>query len=196
MTDIPLPEPTPTPRRDAGLLHRLQPFLTLVIALAAIALAIWEGAENRRHNRLSVQPRIGAAINSGRDSGGEFARMTIESTGLGPAVIGAFRVYLDGVLQESEARPGTGLWNDVIAAFDTGATQINAHSVGRGYYLPVGRQQLLFELRRPASDSSLQALSSSLDRLALQVCYCSVYGTDCDEVLLTTRPIRPAACER
>ena len=29
-------------------------------------------------------------------------------------------------------------------------------------------------------------LTAVLDRVAVQICYCSVYGGDCDEVLLTT----------
>lgn len=31
-----------------------------IVAVAAVALATWEGLENRRHNRLSVVPKLDA----------------------------------------------------------------------------------------------------------------------------------------
>jgi hypothetical protein len=44
MAEIPIPEP-PSDRQsgNGGLLQRLQPLLTLLIALVAIGLATWEG---------------------------------------------------------------------------------------------------------------------------------------------------------
>lgn len=196
ISDIQLPEPTPAPPSGGGLLQRLQPLLTLVIAITAIGLALWEGAENRRHNRLTVQPRIGAEINSGRDDAGEYVRMSIESTGLGPAVINTFRIYFDGVLQESTDSATASVWQKVLDAFGTADTQINAHAIGAGYYVPPGARQVLFEARRPRPDSTAAALAETMGRLALQICYCSVYETDCEEVLLATAHITPAACVR
>ena len=197
MTEIPIPEPPADRQSDnGGLLQRLQPLLTLLIALAAIGLAAWEGLENRRHNRLSVKPRIGAEIDSGRDGSGEYIRMSIESTGLGPAVIHTFRVYFDGVLQDTHDGPDTSVWQSALEAFGTSGTQINARGIGRGYYLPAGSRHLLFEARRPRSDATAPPLASNLGRLALQICYCSVYQTDCDEVLLTTGALVPQSCTR
>jgi hypothetical protein len=196
MSEVPIPDaPEEPPAREGRLLHRLQPMLTLVIAFSAIGLAIWEGAENRRHNRLSVQPRLGAEINSGRDNAGEFVRMSVESTGLGPAVIKTFRIYFDGVPQDSIRVSGGTAWQLAIDAFADSVTHVNAHSIGSGYYLPAGREQILFEARRsrPTSDNDL-ALTAILARLALQVCYCSIYNTDCDEVLLTTVPFEAPGC--
>lgn len=194
MSDIPVPEgpAEPSSPRD-GRVARLQPLLALVIALTAIALTIWEGAENRRHNRLSVQPRLGAEIDTGRDSTGEYARMAVESTGLGPAVITAFRVYFDGVAQDTVTASGTTPWQKVIEAFSADQTSISAHGLGTGYYLPAGRQQVLFEVRRGAAREDT-ALADILARLALQICYCSVYDTDCEEVVLTTKRLDVPSC--
>jgi hypothetical protein len=177
-------------------LLRLQPVLTLVIAVVAIGLAIWEGMESRRQNRLTVQPRIAAEINTGRESGRAYIRMSVESTGLGPAVINTFRVFFDGALQDATGAPDASVWRNVLAAFDPSETQINARTLGTGYYFPAGREETLFEARRVQSDSDATSLAGSLARLGLQICYCSVYGTDCDEVLLTTRDLNPSDCER
>lgn len=200
MVDVPIPDPDqpsdPRSTGGGGLLSRLQPLLTLAIAVAAIGLAVWEGVESRRHNRLTVKPRIAGAIDAGRDGRGEHVRVSIESTGLGPAVINTFRVYFDGVLQDTSPGPGTIVWDTVISAFGAGDTQINAHSIGAGYYLPAGRQEVLFEARRLETDTAGPPLADHLSRLALQICYCSVYNADCDEVVLTTREMTTLACRR
>jgi hypothetical protein len=74
---------------------------------------------------------------------------------------------------------------------------VNAHSLGSGYYFPAGRRYVVFEARRQRTDGEAGApLADILNRLAVQICYCSVYGTDCDEVLVTTASLKPEACER
>ncbi len=200
MADIHIPEPIQppaTPQQRRGLLERLMPLLTLVIAFSAIGLAIWEGLENRRHNRLSVQPRIGADIDAGQDPSTEFVRASIESTGLGPAVINAFRIYFDGVAQDTSDEFGSGRWAAPRAALaDGAAAQMNAQTISAGYYLPPGRQMIVFEAMRPlgAAGDSAPPLLSMLDRLAIQICYCSIYDSDCDEITLTTNEPEMQPC--
>ena len=195
MDEIPLPEPVDPPK--PGLLARLMPLLTLVIALSAIGLAIWEGLENRRHNRLTVQPRIGAEIDAATDGTTESVRIGIESTGLGPAVFTAFRIYFDGELQDSSDALGTGRWMAVGRALEGDSTaQMNAQAFSEGYFFPPGAQATLFEVSRPqrVAGDAAQPLISLLDRLAIQICYCSVYESDCDDVQLTTGDTRMQPC--
>lgn len=196
MNEVPIPEsPTRPASQRKGPLERLQPVLALVIAFAAIGLATWEGAENRRHNRLSVQPRLGAEVDAGRTSQSEYVRLVVESNGLGPAVFRTFRIYFDGVVQDSVTAAGVNPWRTVIAAVSDSVTQINAHAFGAGYYFPVGRREVLFEAVRPGGISTAgEPLADILTRLAVQVCYCSIYDTDCDEVVLTAGDLKPLPC--
>ncbi|HEX6588681.1 MAG TPA: hypothetical protein VF039_06635 [Longimicrobiales bacterium] len=198
MTDVPLPEgPAEQPSRQGGLLQRLQPLLTLLIAIVAIALAVWEGLENRRHNRLTVQPRLNASIDAGRNSDQEYVRMALESSGLGPAVLTRFVIYFDGVAQDTTMNTDTHPWANVIAGVEQDGMSINAQAYGMGSYIPSGEERVLFEATRQY-DAAAPSLSDILDRIAVQVCYCSIYGTDCDGELLTTNPasgeVEP--CER
>jgi len=198
MSELPIPDgpgkPTPSTR---GFLHRLQAALAIVIALAAIGLAYWEGIENRRHNRLSVKPRLAAEIESGRDTSGQYVRMAIEGTGLGPAVVNTFRIYFDGVVQDTVSASNNP-WEKAIEAFSGTPTQINAHALGNGYYFPAGRRFVLFEARRAraSADSTSPPLADIMDRLAFQICYCSIYGTDCDDVLITAATLDPQQCSK
>lgn len=198
MSDALIPEPHNEPSsRLGGPLRRLYSVLTPMIAVAAIGLAVWEGIENRRHNRLSVQPRLDGGIEAGRDGNGEYMRMAVESSGLGPAVIDAFRVYFDGEIQDSSSTASGRRWEKVTDAMSAEGVQIHARAFGSGHYFPTGREYVLFEARRlGASSSGVQTMSNLLDRLAIQICYCSVYGTDCEEVLLTTRQLQTSRCAR
>jgi hypothetical protein len=90
---------------------------------------------------------------------------------------------------------GSNLWRDVIAAVSDSATQINAHAFGAGYYFPVGRREVLFEAMRPGRAATAGApLADILTRVAVQICYCSIYDTDCDEVMLTAGDLTPLPC--
>ena len=198
MTEIPIPDPPDDADgvHRVGFLRRMQPVLMLVIAVSAIALAIWAGAENRRHNRLSVLPRLGAAIESGQINDTSFVRMAVESTGLGPVVVKDFRIYWDGVAEDSASTANRSSWQKVIDAVSAPGTEVNAHAYGAGYYFPTGRHEVLFEATRAstADSAGLGPLTDVLNRLAIQVCYCSVYDTDCDEVVLTAVEVKTLEC--
>lgn len=199
MTDVPIPElPPPTPAGRGGRLYRIQPLLAITIALAAIGLAAWEGCENRRHNRLMVQPRLGVEIASGRDDAGEYGTMAIASTGLGPAVARTFRVYLDGELLDvptTSNDPWAAIVQDLSAADSLGGElRIHTQAFGEGYYFPSGSEQVLFEARATGRPQGAPPLGRLLERIAVDICYCSIYGTDCDRALVAIRPVATEAC--
>jgi hypothetical protein len=195
MSDVPVPDPPErAPNQRDALLYRLQPMFTIIIAVVAIGLAMWEGTENRRHNRLSVVPRLGGGIDTGRNPDGEYVRLSVENTGLGPAVITLFRVHFDGEWQDTTVTARTNPWSRVIAAFAN--VQINAHAVGEEYYFPPGRTDVVFEARRaPSDDTTGIALPEELlPRVAVQICYCSIYETDCGKLLLATAQVTALSC--
>ena len=201
MGEVPIPESSDATSAPAtSTLSRLMPLLTLVIAFSAIGLAIWEGLENRRHNRLTVQPRIGAEIDAGSDGEQEFVRLGIESNGLGPAVMTAFRIYFDGELQDTTDEFGTSRWSAVMEALELendSTIRMNAQAFGEGYYLPTGREAIVFEVTRPMrlpGDTVTPPLIDLLDRLAIQICYCSVYGSDCGDIPMTTGDTEMQPC--
>lgn len=195
MADIPIPE-VPEPAQPAGASgwQRLQSLLVLVIALVAIVLAAWEGLENRRHNRLSVQPRLGGEYSTGRQGDTQYVRVAVENTGLGPAVIKSFRMFLDGREVSANDEANQTAWNEIIAAVATPGMQVNAHAFGAGYFFPAGRESMLFEARGPKPDTG--SLADIADRLAIDICYCSIYGSHCDRTTLATKPIDVGACPK
>ena len=76
-------------------LQNIANILTAAVALAAIALSIWQGYEMRVHNRLSVMPHLEQAELYLHEDSVYTVRFSVESTGLGPAVLQNFLVYRD-----------------------------------------------------------------------------------------------------
>lgn len=58
------------------------------------ALSIWQGWQTRRHNRLSVRPRLTSETND--DAGNGFYSIELINNGIGPALIEEFLVKVDG----------------------------------------------------------------------------------------------------
>jgi hypothetical protein len=65
-----------------------------LIALAALVLAVWEANQQRRHNRLSVAPKL--RINCVTDSNSRLFGLVLSNCGFGPALVKSFEVTIDG----------------------------------------------------------------------------------------------------
>ncbi len=66
--------------------------LSLFIAACVLGVTIWQGLQNRKHNRLSVLPLLGML----RISGGINYEMKLINRGVGPAIIKNFELLFDG----------------------------------------------------------------------------------------------------
>jgi hypothetical protein len=192
--------------------------VTLVVALSAIGLSVWQGAEMRQHNRLSVIPKleVGGIWGSGTGTIGSNPVYTdsvvIENAGLGPAVLHRIQVRrADSVVYDTQ-RPG-----DVDSLYMYGAFQ----KALRGYQKRTGREAGLFNVRTYAPGTMLpteghplfqiqvelpdsldaenvypvrQDLASFYRTHELHVCYCSVYREDCAVASLWGTPPDDLVC--
>jgi len=73
-----------------------------VIALAALVTSIWQGIQNRKHNRLSVRPRMRVDYSTYADSP---IKISVSNNGTGPAIIRGFSVSVDGNKVQSDDLP-------------------------------------------------------------------------------------------
>ncbi len=63
------------------------------VALAALGLTVWEAKANRRHNRLSVAPRL--RLDFAVHPENEDVSISLVNAGLGPAIIDSMELMLD-----------------------------------------------------------------------------------------------------
>lgn len=165
---------------------RLQVSLTTLLAVVAIVLAAWEGLENRKHNRLEVAPRVNGSIQLSREA----ASLSLQSNGLGPAVLHDFRIYLDGrVVHDARARSSaTSPWQELMPLLSIDGYSVSGNAFGDGALLRAGQDYDIFTISPRDTVRNLeQQMTNVLDRVGVEVCYCSIYEDQCRSVYVGTR---------
>ena len=64
----------------------------MVVAVASIVISVWQGFENRNHNRLAVRPRLEISYTIQDSSFG----FQLKNNGLGPAILTSRSIIIDG----------------------------------------------------------------------------------------------------
>ena len=79
---------------DANTLQQITAIATVIIALTAVFISIWQILSTRKHNRLSVTPlmRYYIVYNKSEMEQGIY----LSNTGIGPAIIISYKVTVDG----------------------------------------------------------------------------------------------------
>lgn len=150
------------PPNSKGLLGKLVASSAVVIAVASLAITLYEARATREHDRMSVWPRLAQETS---DSGGRYDR-AITNVGLGPAIIRSFELRLDDTVQHS--------WGPVVNALVAPASAPGYFfsAVGPGTVILPGRTLHVLTLIAGTLSSAAAAQDH---RLASRLCYCSLY---------------------
>lgn len=156
--------PVPHAAADKGRSSRLESRVAVFIAVTSLSIALYEAQATREHDRMSVWPRISQESS---DSAGIYDR-AITNVGLGPALVRAYEVKLDGTPRTSWGPVVT----ELVAATNKKPGFYFSH-VGAGTVLLPGHTiHVLTILGREFS-----SVASGQDhRLVSRLCYCSLYG--------------------
>lgn len=215
-------EPEDEPGRSSSdRLQTLANVLTIIVALCAIGLSMWEGYENRMHNRLSVRPYlepIEATLTSVGPMDNEFFSLAagmdsvhavsyvLKSAGLGPAVLKNVRVF-DGeepvfdAAQDDTAH----FWGDLRQELDDLPFPVGMFKRPHpaGAFLEPGRVHDYVTLIVPMAPRGTDPLGAwppdviqaeVLKQRSFVFCYCSVYGEDCGMTHLGAPPPAGDVC--
>ena len=204
-------------------LETLANILTAAVALSAILLSVWEGLENRRHNRLSVLPHLEPIeasyasatpieheyflLPSGMDS--LFAvGYALKNSGLGPAVLDNVLVF-EGEEKIYDAEQPDSININYLQEVRRDlqklpfATSLLRNAYPAGAMLQAGEVHEFFTVTIPFASVNSDSLdrwpprivvNDVLETYSFVFCYCSVYGTNCDMVYLGGEPPVEKAC--
>jgi len=238
-TDIPDPDEPPPPdetdsasEEDEGrsMRYRLQiasNLVTLLVAVSAIGLSVWEGCETRRHNRLAVLPNLdvharnlmvetGATVTVGgqprtMDEQQSTRRVVLRNTGLGPAVVRRALVFPADAPRGAEPLAETQEDGESVSLYsiDSLLTRMEEQyprlvlftgAVVHGEMLQAGDEWPFYEAAIPTASvpDTTQGWRLVRDRVArysFVICYCSVYGEDCDQEHIGADPPSDQVCD-
>lgn len=179
---------------------------TLLVAMCAIGLSIWEGRENRLHNRLSVLPqleRIQSTLREGIEDTTYSIKYALDNSGLGPAVLKDVIIfYKDSLIFRSGPENRYYEFHELTEELEDLPFFVSTltHARRSGELLRAGSDHLLFHLDIPIGDTIKGMSRSSYVRTEIiynysfVFCYCSVYGEDCQETYLAGPPPEERAC--
>jgi hypothetical protein len=237
-TDIPDPdEPPPLDETDSAsgedegrsMRYRLQiasNLVTLLVAVSAIGLSVWEGCEARRHNRLAVLPNLdvrgqnltvesGATVTVGGqprtvDERQSTRRVVLRNTGLGPAVIQKTLVFPADASRTAEPLVETQADGELVSLYSIDSLLVRMEeqhprmslitgSVVHGEMLQAGDEWPFYEAAIPTASvpdttQGWRIVRDMVNRYSFVICYCSVYGEDCDQEHIGGAPPSDAVC--
>ena len=199
-------------------LQILANYATILIAVSAVILSVWEGYEMRQHNRLSVVPHLDGIMEQWPVRQGErveiggvqkrldrqalIMRARIENSGLGPAVFTnglLYRAGADTALYETkegeplEVYDADSLVHQIQNQFAN--PTIANRGVPQGAMMNADESRLLFAFMIPVNSipdtlkgSTSNRIRAMIDQYSFVMCYCSVYEQDCDHAAIGAEP--------
>jgi hypothetical protein len=146
---------------------------SLTIALCALLFSAWQGYQTRRHNRLSVSPRLTTWIDSSENQGEHSVELM--NNGIGPAVIKSFELAVDG--KDIQGEQEEKIKNAVKIIFPTEKYTITAGYLGGGYVMAAKESRTLVSLKfLLGSMPSGEEFKKKLSRTSLKIKFESMYG--------------------
>ncbi len=142
---------------------RLIPFCALLVSIAALTLAVFEGYSNRVHHRLSVRPYLLVDFGVSDSEVG----WLLGNEGLGPAIVAWALVTVDG-------RPCRS-WSEMASVLQLPTVYRKYTNPIRGNIVRSGDRRDMFKVVTE-DEPTREAVLRSRERVVIEVCYCSLYN--------------------
>ncbi len=135
-----------------------------IIALGALVVSVWTLYANRRHNRLSVRPKLVGDIHQSA----ELLSRELKNGGLGPAEITSVEVFIDGKLCPDKTL------NDAVRDVLGEGHVCDVMNIAEGYSLLSNQTLKLFVMKKPLQKKEF--VVQMLNRVDIRIAYKSLYG--------------------
>ena len=145
---------------------------TVVIALVALIVAVWQAHAMRIHNRLSVKPHL--VFDRISDTGSLEAKIVLSNNGVGPAIIKDFSVQFDGSIVQLS---GPGIWEGIMAGLGIEYTRYRSQEIEAGSAMKIGDKINILGVVLTGGQST-DFVHEALCRINVFIKYESIYGED------------------
>lgn len=145
---------------------------SVIIALIALIVAIWQGIETRNHNRRTLTPKL--SITRDLRNEAEDIGIFIESVGLGPVIIKKVVITINDKQYNVSSQEA---WKNVLCHLDINEFWTQWYAISEDTLFPVGKSDfLLAAAREGLSSDNKSRLQRATDKIAVTIDYASVYG--------------------
>jgi hypothetical protein len=140
----------------------------IIIALASIFISVWEGFEIRKHNRLSVRPKLEISYNVAQDNFG----YVLTNNGLGPAIIMEKKLFIDNTEIKSSGFSGYDEFFEVLNLKDR---LIMHGATGSGITIRPSKNENIFVFKFVENEDKEKLISQIYNRVRIEISYKSMY---------------------
>ncbi|MCB0279860.1 MAG: hypothetical protein KDD94_10175 [Calditrichaeota bacterium] len=149
--------------------HDIVAIAAIVIAVVSIVVSVWQAAEERTHNRLSVKPKLEIIFRSDTN---QIATFTISNHGLGPAIIKKLTTFVN---RKEIATPDLAGLFVAIDSLGLRQSVVQFDPIVRGISIPADASRIIvqFDLKKYPGDPSEIKI---YEALGFFVDYESMYG--------------------
>ena len=148
-------------------------FSAIVVAIASIVVTVWQGIEMRKHNRLSVRPRLEITYEVNKKGFG----YVLKNNGLGPAVVTSKKFFVDGKEVQEDGFSGYDVFIEKLGLKNR---QVVYTGIFPGKTITAGAKLDIirfFWKEGETVDSLLQTLLPQVyNRISLEIGYKSMYN--------------------
>lgn len=146
-----------------------------IIAVCALVFTAYQAYLSRRHNRLSIIPKLTTStVGKSEESIGSMA-VILANNGLGPAVINTYLVELDGIPQEfNDSSEVLVFMKELVGniGVDSTVTLLNS-----GHIIAAGEStKVMFISFVDNEGKGSEYVDNLMNRFSLRVSYSSIYG--------------------
>lgn len=143
---------------------------SVLIAVCAFFLSIWQMFLSRKHDRLSAMPHLLISFHT-KETPPRFG-IYLENAGIGPAIIKSFEVFLDGHNQEPFEHTA---WLAIVDLLELDG-EVTGMTIDPGEYFQVGKSCVLLSFKSKNSKLTLRQMRQTLQRLQIKIKYASIFG--------------------
>lgn len=149
--------------------------LAEIIATCALLFTAYQAYLSRRHNRLSVIPRLVSFGSRNSEDNIGHIKVTLSNKGVGPAVIEFYLFELDRKPQKlKDSREALNFVDSLVGEI---CIRCSVSSFAPGHVLAAGESLTIMEIVfSDAEGQGWRHIEEMMDRLALRVRYSSLYG--------------------
>lgn len=143
--------------------EKITALCSMLVALCALLISIWQGYSMQQHNQLSLRPYLETELNTELDGRWE---LFINNNGLGPAHVNNVQYFVDGKSYENR--------EDFLVALGEDPGCFGRGNIAR-FYKVADRQMVYTALNKPCfkTEAALRAMSN---RMQIVIDYQSLYG--------------------
>ncbi len=141
----------------------------ITIAVISIFVAVWESSEIRKHNRLSVRPKLEIYYNSSENLFG----YVVANNGLGPAVITDKYIFIDGKEINYSGFSG---YDELLEKLDLVDKYAGHGAINPGKTIIAGKNEYIIYFNLDESDDREILLPQIYSMVTIEIEYESIYG--------------------